>query len=64
MTWRATRPTPAAEVKQQPYLKIFVQQLSTAKARPVTAGYATLRHGLLAELQEVLAGKTTLQYDA
>jgi multiple sugar transport system substrate-binding protein len=52
----------AAEVKQQPYLKIFVQQLKTAKARPVTAGYSTLDTDFSNELQEVLAGKETLTY--
>ncbi|MCU1489118.1 MAG: hypothetical protein JWM85_523, partial [Acidimicrobiaceae bacterium] len=52
----------AAEVKQQPYLKIFVQQLATANARPVTSGYATLDTDFSNELQEAIAGKTSLHY--
>ncbi len=50
----------AAEVKAQPYLSIFVQQLHTAKARPVAPGYPELDADFSAELQEVLAGKLSV----
>lgn len=51
----------AAEVKAKPFLKVFAQQLLTAHARPVTQGYATLDSAFSADLQEVLAGKISLQ---
>jgi multiple sugar transport system substrate-binding protein len=50
----------AAEIKAQPYLKIFVQQLDTARARPVAPGYSELDADFSAELQEVLAGKLSV----
>jgi multiple sugar transport system substrate-binding protein len=50
----------APEVKQQPYLSIFVQQLLTARARPVAPGYSVLDADFGAELQEVLAGNLTV----
>lgn len=45
------------EVKQDPYLGIFAQQLLTARARPVAPGYPELDADFKAELQEVQAGK-------
>ncbi|MHB1782981.1 MAG: extracellular solute-binding protein [Acidimicrobiales bacterium] len=50
----------ASEVKDTPYLKIFTQQLETAKARPVSPGYTKLDADFGASLQEVLAGKQSL----
>jgi ABC-type glycerol-3-phosphate transport system substrate-binding protein len=50
----------AAEVKQQPYLSIFVQQLLTARARPVAPGYSILDADFGAEMQEVLAGNLSV----
>ncbi len=50
----------AAEIKAQPFLSIFVQQLETAKARPVAPGYSELDADFIAELQEVLAGKLSM----
>jgi multiple sugar transport system substrate-binding protein len=47
----------AAEIKAQPFLNIFVQQLATARARPVAPGYSELDADFIAEMQEVLAGK-------
>lgn len=51
----------AAEVQATPSLKVFAQQLLTAKARPVTQGYTKLDSSFAADLQSVLAGKTSLQ---
>jgi multiple sugar transport system substrate-binding protein len=51
----------AAEVKAKPFLKVFAQQLLTAKARPVTEAYSTLDSDFSAELQKVLAGKESLK---
>jgi multiple sugar transport system substrate-binding protein len=48
------------EVKQQPYLSIFAQQLKTAEARPVAPGYSVLDADFSAEMQEVLAGKLSV----
>ena len=42
----------AAEVKARPFLKVFAQQLLTAKARPVTQGYGALDSAFSADLQE------------
>ncbi len=50
----------AAEIKARPFLKVFAQQLLTAKARPVTQGYARARLRLLGGSQKVLAGQSTL----
>ena len=50
----------AAEIKAQPFLSIFVQQLATAKARPVAPGYSELDADFIASLQEVLAGKLSI----
>lgn len=52
----------SAEVKALPQLKIFAEQLLTAKARPVTEGYTQLDSDFSSALAEVLAGKTTLHY--
>jgi maltose-binding protein MalE len=52
----------AAEVKQTPYLTLFAKQLLTAQARPVSPGYSSLDSDFSNALQEVLSGKTTLQY--
>ena len=49
-----------AEVKAQPYLGIFVQQLATAEARPVSPAYTKLDSDFLNELQEAIAGKLPL----
>jgi multiple sugar transport system substrate-binding protein len=48
------------EIQAQPYLDIFVQQLKTAKARPVAPGYSILDADFSAEMQEVLAGHLTV----
>lgn len=50
----------AAEVKAQPYLKIFTQQLLTAKARPVSPGYTKFDTDFSNELEEAVAGKVTV----
>jgi multiple sugar transport system substrate-binding protein len=50
----------AAEIKQQPYLNIFVQQLETAKARPVSPVYTRIDSDFSNELQEAVAGKLAL----
>jgi multiple sugar transport system substrate-binding protein len=50
----------AAEIKAQPFLSIFVQQLATARARPVAPGYSELDADFIASLQEVLAGKLSV----
>ena len=50
----------AVEVKQDPYLAPWVQQLLTARARPVAPGYPELNADFEAELQEVLAGKLSV----
>lgn len=48
------------EVRANPYLKVFAQQLLTARARPVAPGYSELDADFSAELQEVLAGKLSV----
>lgn len=48
------------EIQAQPYLDIFVQQLKTAKARPVAPGYSIIDADFGAEMQEVLAGHLTV----
>jgi multiple sugar transport system substrate-binding protein len=50
----------AAEVKQQPYLSTFVQQLGTAEARPVSPVYTRIDTDFSNELQEAVAGKLPL----
>ena len=50
----------AVEVKDNPYLGIFAQQLLTARARPVAPGYPELDADFSAELQEVQAGKLSV----
>jgi maltose-binding protein MalE len=50
----------AVEVKQNPYLGVFAQQLLTARARPVAPGYPELDADFTAELQEVLAGNLSV----
>ncbi len=47
----------AREVKANPYLGVFAQQLLTARARPVAPGYPELDADFKAELQEIQAGK-------
>lgn len=50
----------AAEVKAQPYLKIFTEQLLNAEARPVTPAYTKFDTDFDDELQEAVDGKVTL----
>jgi multiple sugar transport system substrate-binding protein len=50
----------AVEVKQNPYLGVFAQQLLTARARPVVPGYPELDADFTAELQEAQAGKLSV----
>ena len=50
----------AAEVRANPYLGVFAQQLLTARARPVAPGYPELDADFSAELQEVLAGNLSV----
>jgi multiple sugar transport system substrate-binding protein len=50
----------AAEIKQQPYLSTFVQQLATAEARPVSPAYTRIDNAFSNELQEAVAGKLPL----
>lgn len=50
----------AGEVRQQPYLSTFVQQLETAKARPVSPAYTKIDTAFLDELQEAVAGKLSV----
>lgn len=57
----AYEPDAAAEVKAEPYLKVFAQQLLTAEDRPVAPGYAQLDADFTAELQEALAGKLSVR---
>ena len=47
----------AAEASANPALKIFAKELLTARARPVTQGYAKLDTDFSNELAEMLAGK-------
>ncbi len=53
-------PDIAAEVKAQPYLKVFTQQLLTAEARPVSPGYTKFDTIFSNALQEAVAGKVSL----
>jgi multiple sugar transport system substrate-binding protein len=53
--------TAAAEVNATPYYSVFAQQLTTAKVRPVTQNYSKLDADFTAALQEILAGKQTVQ---
>ena len=50
----------ASEIKVNPALAVFAQQLKTARARPVTQGYAALDTAFSNELQLMLAGKVTV----
>jgi len=50
----------AAEVKAQPYLKVFAQQLLTARARPVSPGYVQFDTDFSNALAEAVAGKESL----
>jgi multiple sugar transport system substrate-binding protein len=50
----------ANERKINPALGVFAQQLLTARARPVTQGYAALDTAFSNELAEMLAGKVTV----
>ncbi len=56
----AYKPDAAQEVKNSPWLEIFTQQLLTAKARPVAAGYPAMDGAFSNALSEVLAGKASL----
>ena len=47
----------ASEGVLNPALKIFAKELLTARARPVTQGYAKLDTDFSNELAEMLAGK-------
>lgn len=53
--------TAAAEVAATPYYAIFTQQLKTAMDRPVTENYTKLDADYTAALQEILAGKVSVQ---
>ena len=53
--------TAAAEVKATPYYSVFAQQLTTAKVRPVTQNYSKLDADFTSALQQILAGKQTVQ---
>ena len=50
----------AAEAIENPALKIFAQELLTARARPVTQGYAELDTDFSNELALMLAGKVSV----
>jgi len=50
----------AAEVKTTPYLKVFAQQLETAKVRAVSAGYSQMDSDWSTELGAILAGKVSV----
>jgi multiple sugar transport system substrate-binding protein len=50
----------ANEAKVNPALRVFARQLLTARARPVTQGYAALDTAFSDELGEMLAGKVTV----
>ena len=56
----AYRTYAASEIKVNPALSVFAQQLKTARARPVTQGYAALDAAFSNELQLMLAGKVTV----
>jgi multiple sugar transport system substrate-binding protein len=53
--------TATAEVKATPYYSVFTQQLTTAKVRPVTEDYGKLDADFTAALQQILAGKASVQ---
>jgi multiple sugar transport system substrate-binding protein len=53
--------TATAEVTATPYYSIFADQLKTAMDRPVTANYGKLDSDFSDALQEILAGKTSVQ---
>jgi len=50
----------SSEVMANPGLKIFTEQLLTARARPVTQGYGTLDTDFSNELQQMLAGNVSV----
>jgi multiple sugar transport system substrate-binding protein len=50
----------AQEVAATPYYSIFVQQLKTALARPVTPGYTKLDTDFSNELEMILDGKVSV----
>lgn len=50
----------ANEAKVNPALRVFARQLLTARARPVTQGYAALDSAFSNELAEMLANKVTV----
>jgi len=53
--------TASAEVAATPYYSVFAQQLQTAMDRPVTENYTKLDADFAAALQEILAGKVSVQ---
>jgi len=53
--------TASAEVQATPYYAVFTQQLKTAMDRPVTANYGKLDTDFSTALQEILAGKASVQ---
>ena len=53
--------TASAEVAATPYYSVFAQQLKTAEDRPVTENYTQLDADFTAALQEILAGKESVQ---
>jgi multiple sugar transport system substrate-binding protein len=53
--------TATAEVKATPYYSAFADQLKTAMDRPVTANYTKLDADFTSALQEILAGKVSVQ---
>jgi multiple sugar transport system substrate-binding protein len=55
--------TASAEVATTPYYAIFAQQLKTAMDRPVTANYGKLDADVTAALQEILAGKESVEIE-
>ncbi|MFI5035015.1 MAG: extracellular solute-binding protein [Acidimicrobiales bacterium] len=50
----------ASEIKVNPALTVFAEQLKTSRARPVTQGYAALDTAFSNELQMMLAGKISV----
>jgi maltose-binding protein MalE len=50
----------AQEVAATPYYSIFVQQLKTAQARPVSPGYSKLDTDFSNELEEIIDGKVSV----
>jgi multiple sugar transport system substrate-binding protein len=51
----------AGEIKHTPYLKVFANQLKTAKVRAVSAGYAQMLSDWQNEISAILSGNVTVQ---